>query len=87
MDSLKTDFDQMPHSVRKNAFAIDVLRETDGTSIYHGRWDWNLFNLIRDSFSSHYTGLVVINRASQLCDLGLTLAWGRMWAEFQSIST
>ena len=31
-------------------------------------------------------GLVVINRASHLCDPGSTLASGRMWAEFQSIS-
>ena len=31
-------------------------------------------------------GLVVINRASHLCDPGSTLALGRMWAEFQSIS-
>ena len=73
MDSLKTDFDQMPHNVRKNAFAIDVLRKTDGTSIYHGHW--NLFNLIRDNLSSHYAGLVVVNRASHLCDPGSTLAW------------
>ena len=32
-------------------------------------------------------GLVVINRVSHLCDPGSTLASGRMWAEFQSIST
>ena len=32
-------------------------------------------------------GLVVINRASHLCDPGSILASGRMWAEFQSIST
>ena len=31
-------------------------------------------------------GLVVINRASHLYDPGSTLASGRMWAEFQSIS-
>ena len=32
-------------------------------------------------------GLVVINRASHLCDPGSTLASGLMWAESQSIST
>ena len=26
VDSVKTDFNQMPHNVRKNAFAIDVLK-------------------------------------------------------------
>ena len=31
-------------------------------------------------------GLAVINRASHLCDPSSTLASGRMWAEFQSIS-
>ena len=31
-------------------------------------------------------GLVVINRASHLCDSGSTLASGRKWVEFQSIS-
>ena len=30
---------------------------------------------------------MVINHASHLCDPGLTLASGRMWAEFQSIPT
>lgn len=31
--------------------------------------------------------LVVMNRASHLCEPGSTLASGHMWAEFQSIST
>ena len=31
-------------------------------------------------------GLVVINCASHLCDPSSTLASGRMWADFQSIS-
>ena len=35
----------------------------------------------------HHGGLEVINRASHLSDPGSTLASGRMWAEFQSIST
>ena len=37
VDSLKTDFNQIPHKVDKNAFAIDVLKKTDGSNLYYGR--------------------------------------------------
>ena len=50
----------MPHNVRKNAFAIDVLKKTDGSSLCHGRWDWNHFKLIRDNFSQKYTCCIEI---------------------------
>ena len=48
----------MAHNVRKNA--IDVLKKTDGSSLYHGRWDWNLFKLIRDNISQKYTCCIEI---------------------------
>ena len=60
VDSLKTDFNQMQHNVRKNSFAIDVLKKTDGSNLYYGRWDWNLFKLIRDNFSQNYTCCIEI---------------------------
>ena len=60
VDSLKTDFNQMPHNVRKNAFAIDVLKKTDGSNFYYGRWAWNLFKLFRDNFSQKYTCCIEI---------------------------
>ena len=38
-----------------NAFAIDVLKKTDGSNLYYVTWDWNLFKRIRDNFSQKYT--------------------------------
>ena len=44
----------------ENAFPINVLKKTDGSNLYHGRWDWNLFKLIRDNFSQKYTCCIEI---------------------------
>ena len=45
---------------------------------------WKLMSVVM--YMGSQGGLVVINRTSHLCDPGSTLATGRMWAEFQSIT-
>ena len=49
------DFNDMPHKTNKKAFSMKVQRTNDGSSKYKGRFDFNLFKLIRDNFSDHYT--------------------------------
>ena len=49
------DFNDMPHKTNKKAFSMKVQRTNDGSSEYKGRFDFNLFKLIRDNFSDHYT--------------------------------
>ena len=49
------DFIYMPHKTNKKAFSMKVQRTNDGSSEYKGRFDFNLFKLIRDNFSDHYT--------------------------------
>ena len=49
------DFNDMPHKTNKKAFSTKVQRTNDGSSEYKGRFDFNLFKLIRDNFSDHYT--------------------------------
>ena len=49
------DFNDMPHKTNKKAFSMKVQRTNDGSSEYKGRFDFNLFKLIQDNFSDHYT--------------------------------
>ena len=49
------DFNDMPHKTNKKAFSMNVQRTNDGSSEYKGRFDFNLFKLIQDNFSDHYT--------------------------------
>ena len=49
------DFNDMSHKTNKKAFSMKVQRTNDGSSEYKGRFDFNLFKLIRDNFSDHYT--------------------------------
>ena len=57
VDSLKTDFNQMPHSVRKNAFAIDVLKKRmDQVYIM----EVGIGICLRDDFSQKYTCCIEI---------------------------
>ena len=49
------DFNDMPHKTNKKAFSMKVQRTNNGSSEYKGRFDFNLFKLIRDNFSDHYT--------------------------------
>ena len=54
-DANLIDFNDMPHKTNKKAFSMKVQRTNDGSSEYKGRFDFNLFKLIRDNFSDHYT--------------------------------
>ena len=49
------DFNDMPDKTNKKVFSMKVQRTNDGSSEYKGRFDFNLFKLIRDNFSDHYT--------------------------------
>ena len=49
------DFNDMPHKTNKKSFSMKVQRTNDGSSEYKGRFDFNLFKLIPDNFSDHYT--------------------------------
>ena len=71
----------------KNSVCVGVVRQEFVMVAYFGALSLKL------TWRSHgisklrsQGGLVVINRASHLCDPGSILASGRMWVEFQSIS-
>ena len=49
------DFDDMPHKTNKKAFSMKVQKANNGLSVYKGRFDFNLFKMIRDDFSDKYT--------------------------------
>ena len=48
-------FNQMPHKINKRAFILKVKKTQDGSSLFKGRFDFNLFKLIQDNFSNNYT--------------------------------
>ena len=63
------DFNDMPHKTNKKAFSMKVQRTNDGSSEYKGRFDFNLFKVIRDNFSDHYTVcLETYFQKSPFCD-------------------
>ena len=51
--NLVNNFEDMPH-LKKTAFAFS-LQKSNQNSEYKGKFDINLFKLIRDNFSSDYT--------------------------------
>ena len=64
-DELTTDFsiqdaslityNDSPHKTNKKAFTMKVQKIPEGSNLFKGRFDFNLFKLIRDNFSNHYT--------------------------------
>ena len=48
-------FNDMPHKTNDKAFSIKVQKSNNGLSEYKGRFDFNLFKMIRDDFSDKYT--------------------------------
>ena len=44
-----------PHKSNKKAFSMKVQKTSDGSSLFKGRFDFNLFKMIRDDFSDNYT--------------------------------
>ena len=49
------NFDQMPHKINKKAFILKVQKTQDSSSLFKGRFDFNLYKLIQDNFSNNYT--------------------------------
>ena len=44
-----------PHKTNKKAITMKVQKMSDGSNLFKGRFDFNLFKVIRDNFSNHYT--------------------------------
>ena len=54
-DANLIDYNDSPHKNNKKAFSLKVQKATDGSSLFKGRFDFNLFKLIRDNYSDKYT--------------------------------
>ena len=48
-------FNDSPHKTNKKAFSLKVQKTSDGSNLFKGRFDFNLFKMIRDDFSDNYT--------------------------------
>ena len=54
-DANLVDYNDSPHTNNKKAFSFNVQKANDGSSQFKGRFDFNLFKLIRDDYSDKYT--------------------------------
>ena len=54
-DANLVDYNDSPHTNNKKAFSFNVQKAKDGSSQFKGRFDFNLFKLIRDDYSDKYT--------------------------------
>ena len=54
-DANLIDYNDSPHKNNKKAFSLKVQKAKDGSSLFKGRFDFNLFKLIRDNYSDKYT--------------------------------
>ena len=54
-DSNLITYNDSPHQTNKKAFTMKVQKMPDGSSLFKGRFDFNLFKLIRDIFRDHCT--------------------------------
>ena len=54
-DANLIDYNDSPHKNNKKAFSLKVQKAKDGSSLFKGRFDFNLFKLIRDDYSDKYT--------------------------------
>ena len=48
-------YNDSPHKTNKKAFSLKVQKTNAGSSLFKGRFDFNLFKMIRDNFSDNYT--------------------------------
>ena len=48
-------YNDSPHKTNKKAFSLKVQKTNDSSSLFKGRFDFNLFKLIRDNMSDDYT--------------------------------
>ena len=54
------DFDEMPHKINKKAFTLKVQRTQDGSNLFKGRFNFNLFKQIRDNLNQNYAACIEI---------------------------
>ena len=54
-DANLIDYNDSPHKNNKKAFSLKVQKAKDGSSLFKGRFDFNLFKLLRDNYSDKYT--------------------------------
>ena len=54
-DANLIDYNDSPHKNNKKAFSLKAQKAKDGSSLFKGRFDFNLFKLIRDNYSDKYT--------------------------------
>ena len=54
-DAKLFDYNDSPHKNNKKVFSFNVQKANDGSSLFKGRFDFNLFKLIRDNYSDKYT--------------------------------
>ena len=59
-DANLIDYNDSPHKNNKKAFSFKVQKATDGSSLFKGRFDFNIFKLIRDNYSDKYTVCLVL---------------------------
>ena len=48
-------YNDSPHKTNKKAFSLKIQKTNDGSNLFKGRFDFNLFKMIRDNFSDNYT--------------------------------
>ena len=54
-DANLIDYNDSPHKNNKKVFSLKVQKAKDGSSLFKGRFDFNLFKLILDNYSDKYT--------------------------------
>ena len=54
-DANLINFNEMHHKVLKKSFYLKVQKTQDASSLFKGRFDFNLVKLIQDNFSNSYT--------------------------------
>ena len=54
-DAQKVTYSDSPHLNNKSAIAFKVLKTTDGSNLFKGRFDFNLYALTEKHFSNQYT--------------------------------
>ena len=81
-DANLIDYNDSPHKNNKKAFSLKVQKAKDGSSLFKGRFDFNLFELIRDDYSDKYTVCLEI----YFQKTGFDLEFGSFQVTFEKIN-
>ena len=81
-DANLIDYNDSPHKNNKKAFSLKVQKAKDGSSLFKGRFDFNLFKLIRDNYSDKYTVCLEI----YFQKTGFDLEFGSLKVTFEKIN-